>query len=465
MIQATQLDAYNLMHDGAIALAQVEANGIRIDVDYLERTQVEVKEQIRELRRQLQSHEVYKLQLKRFGQKTNLTSRPQLAKVLTKDMGLKLGLTERSQQNEDGPNRYKMDNTALDSLDLDYCRMFIRMEKLNKLSGTYLNGVAKEVVDGWLRPVENLHLAKSYRSSIDSPSFQNIPIRDPVVAKYIRSGFIPRGDDYVLLEIDYGSHEFRMGACHYEDPAMVAYASDPTKDIHRDCAAQIYKIKTSEVSKHARYCAKNKFVFPELYGDFYIACAQNCWEGIDGLKLMAGDMPMKDHLKQQGITKLGRCDSNERPDPNTFEWHMKNFEHTFYQWFPVLKEGRDRLWNDYKKNGFIQLLTGFVISGVWKRNFILNVVIQGPSFHLLLWSLIQLVKRERRYKTKSKVIGQIHDSIIMDVHRSELDDTLVAAKDIMTVQTKNHFPWVITPLEIEAEVAETNWFEKKAIAI
>lgn len=463
---ATELDAYQLMHEGTIALAQVEENGIRIDVDYLERTQIEVKEKISKIRSELKSHSIYQQQLKRFGQKTNLTSRQQLSKVLMADLGLKLNLTEKSQEEEgDGQQRYKMNNMALESLDLDYCRKFIDMEKLNKLSGTYIAQVKREVVDGWLRPVENLNLAKSFRSSISNPSFQNIPIRDPEVAKYIRSAFIPRGDDYMLLEIDYGAHEFKMGACFYKDPAMVAYASDPNKDIHRDCAAEIYRIPTKLVSKGSRYCAKNKFVFPQLYGDFYIACAQNCWEGIDTQNLMAGDVPMKEHLKSQGITKLGLCDFKERALPNTFEWHLKNVEKTFYEWFPVLKEGRDRLWKDYQNTGSVQLMTGFVIRGVWKRNFILNVVIQGPSFHLLLWSVIQLIKRERKYKTKSKVIGQIHDSVIMDVHKSELQDVLADAKDIMTIQTKKKYPWVITPLDVEAEVAETNWYDKKAIAI
>lgn len=453
---SSPLDAYNLFHQGVLALAQVEANGIRIDVDYLERTQHEVGESIKELRRKLQTDKVYLLQLKRFGQKTKLTSRPQLATVLTKDMGLELPSTETG--------ALQLDESALEALNLDYARMFLEFEKLNKLSGTYLSGVAREVVDGYLHPSFNLHMARTYRSSSSDPNFQNIPIRNPEVSKLIRTAFIPR-DGHVLVEVDYSALEFRIASCYYQDPEMVAYASDPSKDIHRDCAARIFKTSADLVNKHTRYVAKNMFVFPELYGDFYLSCAQAAWEAMDVLKLKVGDIPAKEHLKKNGISKLGLCDTKVPVQPGTFEWHMKNTEGLYYQWFPVLKEKREQLWKEYQKTGQFQLMTGFVIKGVFKRNFVLNAVIQGPAFHLLLWSVIQLVKWSKKNKTRTKVIGQIHDSIIADVHKDELDDYLEVVKGIMTTRAKANFPWVITPLDVEVEIAEKNWYEKKAIEV
>jgi len=375
------------------------------------------------------------------------------------DKGIKLSYTEASKEDK-GNERHKMDTTALEALNLDYCKDFLQLEKLNKLSGTYLEGVAREVVDGFLHVGFNLHLAKTFRSSSSEPNFQNIPIRNPEVAKLIRSAFIPR-DGHVLVEIDYAALEFRIASCFWKDPAMVDYASDPKKDIHRDCAAEIFKTKPLEVSKNARYCAKNQFVFPELYGDFYMPCAKANWESIDTLELKVGDVPMRDHLRKQGITKLGLCSTEERPVPNTFEWHLKNVEKTFYEWFPVLKQKRDDFWKQYLKTGQFELMTGFVIQGVNKRNFVLNAIIQGPAFHLLLWSVIQLVKTLKRRKMKSLVIGQIHDSLLVDCPRNELQDVINLAEQTMTKDTRSNFDWIITPLDIEVEASEVNWYEKK----
>ena len=455
-MQSTRLDAYNLMHEGALALAQVEANGIQIDTDYLDKTRKRVKSHIKELRSRLQSHEVYRLQQKRFGQKTNLTSRAQLSKVLIHDLRYELPKTEAGS--------IKLDESALKALNLDYANLFLEFEKQNKLYGTYLKGVTREVVDGYLRPVFNLHLVITFRSSSDSPNFQNIPIRNPEVAKEIRRAFIPR-DGHVLVEIDYSALEFRIASCFWRDPKMVEYASDPTKDIHRDCAAQIFKTSKEQVNKNTRYCAKNMFVFPELYGSTYAPCAAAAWEAMETLNLVVGETPMREHFRSKGISKLGLCDMKQAAQPSTFEWHMKNVESDFYKWFPVLKERRDRFWKEYQSRGYFDLMTGFRIKGVYRRNFVLNAIIQGPAFHLLLWSVTQLVRWCRQNKTKTKIVGQIHDSVIADVHRSELDDFLAVAKDTMTTRAKENFSWVITPLEIEAEVAETNWYEKKAIEI
>ncbi len=110
-------------------------------------------------------------------------------------------------------------------------------------------------------------------------------------------------------------------------------------------------------------------------------------------------------------------------------------------------------------------MTGFVCSGVFTKEQAYNYPISGPAFHLLLWSLIQMVKWQRKVKQRSRIIGQIHDSIFADVHRDELDDWLAKVKQVMTVDVRKHWDWVITPLEIDAEIAESNWFDKKEVEI
>jgi len=300
-------------------------------------------------------------------------------------------------------------------------------------------------------------------NSCDTPNLQNQPIRNPLVAERVRTCFVPR-DDHVILEIDYGALEFRGGACFWRDKAMVAYASDPSLDIHRDMAAECYML--DEVPKTARFYAKNQFVFPTLYGSFYKNTSKNLWNAIDMGELVTADgKPMKEHLADKGIKKLGRCDYDERAKKGTFEYHVMKVEEQFCDRFHQWNERKEVWWKRYLKTGQFRLMTGFVCSGVFTKNNLYNTPIQGPAFHLLLWSLIQTVKWIKRSKMRSRVVGQIHDSLILDVHKDELQDVLEKVKQIMTVDVRNHWDWVITPLEIEAEMAETNWYEKQEIEI
>jgi DNA polymerase I-like protein with 3'-5' exonuclease and polymerase domains len=171
------------------------------------------------------------------------------------------------------------------------------------------------------------------------------------------------------------------------------------------------------------------------------------------------------HLEEQGISELGACDSSIKPRKGTFEYHICEVEKEFNKKFPEWSTKKVKWLEQYRKRGWFQTMTGFVCAGVYSRNELYNYPVQGPAFHILLWSLIQLVKQLKKRKMKSLVVGQIHDSIVADVHRDELQEYLVMAKRIMTLDVREHFPWIVTPLGIEVEVAENNWFEKKAIEV
>lgn len=93
----------------------------------------------------------------------------------------------------------------------------------------------------------------------------------------------------------------------------------------------------------------------------------------------------------------------------------------------------------------------------------MNTPVQGPSFHCLLWSVTRINEWLMKNKMKSKVICQIHDSILADVHRSELDDYLEFSERVMTKDVRDHWPWIKTTLGTEVDIAETNWFEKKPL--
>ena len=306
-------------------------------------------------------------------------------------------------------------------------------------------------MDGYLHAMFNLHLTRTRRSSSDSPNFQNIPIRDARMGKVIRSCFVPR-PGHVLVEIDYGALEFRICACFWRDKAMVAYASDPSLDVHRDMAAECFGVPVEEVTKQARFHAKNGFVFPTLYGSYHKNTSQSLWASMEQFNLTnVSGVPLKKCLAEIGVRKAN------------YQSHVQKVEKRFQKRFPEWTKRKESWWQQYLKTGRFRLMTGFVAEGAFTRNDLMNYPIQGPAFHILLWSLIRLVKWTRGKKTK--IVGQIHDSIVADVHRSELDHYLEEAKRVMTVDVREAWDWIVTPLEIEVEVAEDNWYNKKAIEL
>lgn len=438
--------AYELMHRGAIALSQIEADGMRIDVSYLDKTIKKVTRGIERKTEKLKESEEYKVWKRLYGSKMSLESGQQLGKVLFDKMGYKCVF--RTKKTE----KPATDQTALEQLDIPFVKSLLSIRKQKKMLSTNLRGIRREVVDGFVRPSFNLHLVTTYRSSSSNFNSQNIPVRDKKIGRMVRRAFIPR-DGHVLVEIDYSALEFRVASCFWQDDAMVDYASNPEKDIHRDMAALCYMLREEQVSKDARYHAKNKFVFPELYGSWYGQCAINLWKAMKESSLCTKDGKHVDGiLNSKGIVNV-----------EGFKNIVQGAEDTFNEMFPAYSEKREGWWETYLKKGHIRLMTGFVCQGIMSRNKVYNYPIQGPGFHCLLWSLIRMVKRLR--KMKSMVIGQIHDSLILDVHRSELDDVLQMAKQVMTVDLLKAWDWIICPMEIEAEVGEENWADKKEVKI
>lgn len=454
--------AYQLLHKGTLALAKMEHNGIRINVDLLESTIEGIDRRIKRLQDKLRDDEVYSAWRRTFGQKANLGSREQLAKVVF-DV-----LKHPYEGDRTATGRYKTDADSLSEVNVPFVKRFVKVEKLKKVRSTYLGGISREVVDGFLHPSFNLHTVRTFRGSSSDPNFQNIPIRDPAIGKIIRSLFVPR-KGRVLVENDFGALEFRIAACVAgPDPEMLRYVRDKRKDIHRDMGAKCYKIPKELVNKTVRYCGKNGFVFPKLYGSYWFQIAANLWNMIAEHSLsveLPGDgeaIPLKRWLAQNGVHELGTCKSDERPVPGTFQHHVKGIEDEFERRFSVLTKWQDEWYETYRRNGGFPLVTGFWVSGLYSKNDTLNYPIQGPGFHCLLWTLIELQKEIRKRRMKALLVGQIHDCVIGDVPEDEVQDYLHLVKEIVEVRLPKAWPWIIVPLEIEAEVATANWFAKVA---
>lgn len=441
-----------LFHEGLTTMGSMEQAGLNTDLTYYSTQSKRLTYRIEKLEKQVEKSEEVALWREKYGGKTNLNSNPQLADMLYNELKIKpVKFTEKGKPS--------VDQEALISLDAPFVKYLTEIARLKKARDTFIAGIMREAAaDGLLHPFFHLHKTSSYRGSSSNPNFQNIPVRDAEVKRIIRRGIIPRLGRQ-LVEIDYSGIEVKVSACVHHDPRMIEYIEDPTTDMHRDMAMECYVLSIAEVSEDTRYCAKNKFVFPEFYGDYYMSCAKTLWDAIEAMKLKTekSNITLKQHLKQQGIRSHA-----------DFEQHIKEVEHRFWhERFPVYTEWKKQHMQEYEKRGWFDLLTGFRVHEVLTRNEALNRPIQGPAFHCLLWSANRLHEIAQKEKWQSLIVGQIHDSIVMDVVPDELDLVLKTAQRVMCEDIKEWAHWLIVPLKIDCEVAPINkpWYDKKKVRL
>ena len=366
-----------------------------------------------------------------------------------------------------GTGRGSTDKEALLALNIPELNMILESKKLKKIRD-YIEGFQREQVDGWLHPSFNLHLVRTFRSSSDRPNFQNIPKRDKQAMQITRGALYPR-PGHQLLEVDYGALEVRIAACYHKDPTMLKYIRTGY-DMHADMAAQLFKIKNFE--KHTPYHAylraatKNGFVFPQFYGDYFRNCAEAMachwgelsktgkWKPGQGVQVEAGKS-LSDHFLSVGIKDLA-----------AFTNHVEEVEKEFWgKRFKVYARWKEQHWHQYQKDGYVDLLTGFRCSGIMGKNDAINYPIQGAAFHCLLWSLIELDQFLHYHQWDSRIIGQIHDAIVLDVHPDELEQLVQHIKTITTVKLPEAWDWITVPLEVDFDICDVDasWAEKREL--
>jgi DNA polymerase-1 len=479
-MKATTTDAYELMHRGSIALASVEHNGVKVDVDYLDKAIARIGVDIEEIKLTLRKDPTIKKWRRKYGSVMNLDSGDQLADMIYNEEGCPIIYwTEGGRKGKPKP---KTDEKALLTTGLPFASHYVRMKKLSKAGATYLGGIKRETVNGYLHSNYNLHTATTFRSSSGADreggkserdfNFQNLPIRNAELGKLIRPCFIAE-DGYVIVEMDFSGIEVRVACCYTKDPRLISDFTQSGKDPHRDTAAQLFLMPVEFLIEHkdwAKHCvrdwSKNRFVFPEFYGSVYFQCAPHIWEALVKRDYIVPgtDLPIIDYLKTKGIKELGRCDPKAQPVKGTFEYLVSKVEQNFWNdRFKVYKQWKYDWFKRYEKRGYFETLTGFHVEGIFKRNYVINNPIQGSAFHCDLFSVIQLDEWLKHKKMKSKIIGQIHDSILGMVKVSELDDYLNKAHQIMTQKLPQAWDWITVPLEVEADVAPEggSWYDKK----
>ena len=453
-MQPINISAYNLIHQGALALSHISQTGMRIDTDYCERMMEEVETKIKELTLDFDGSDLGRQWKKKYGSSYNMGSDTQLGAMLYDEMKLE----PPSYTDKFNPS---VNQTALEALNIPDLKIFLEIRKWNKANSTYFGNILRETNDdGFLRPFFNLNTVATYRSSSSNVNFQNIPVRDPEVGVMIRRAFLPRPGRQIF-EPDYGGIEVKVAACYNHDPVFIEDIL--AGDMHRDMAMECFILTPEEMGTKGdkmfdtiRYCSKNMFVFPQFYGSYFVSCARDLWEAIDqmGLKTAQG-VSLKRHLKSKGIRNQA-----------TFEKHLEKVEDEFWnERYSVYTSWKDSNIKNYDRNGYIDTLTGFRCQGVMTRNQINNYPIQGSAFHCLLWSLIQINNWLRDSALETKIIGQIHDSIAFDLVPEEKDEVIEKVLRVTTEDIREHWDWIILPLEVEADLTpiDAPWSDKKEI--
>jgi len=466
--------AYRLLHEGTLAFARAEQAGIHVNMDYIAKEKTRLSKKIESLEQEFKHTKFYQHWKHSRQHEPNIGSNPQLAHFL---YNVKKITPAKYTRNEQGAT----DEEGLTQLNLPELDNLLQIRKLKKVRDTYLESFEREAVNNRIHPSFNLNIARTFRSSSSNPNFQNIPKRDEESMQSCRGALFPR-PGHQLLDVDYSGLEVRIAACYHKDPVMLRYINNPASDMHRDMAQQIFSIAKYDDAVHdeLRQAAKNGFVFPQFYGSYYKSCAHNLackwgelpqgkWEAGQGLEL--GEMTLSEHLISKGIREFGReyVDAKTgRRKATGFLSHVKNIEDDFWNnRFKEYQKWKDRWWEGYKRHGYIDMFTGFRCSGVMERNDCINYPVQGTAFHCLLWSFNRLDQIMRHERWDTKLIGQIHDDIVLDVSPSELNRVAKVVKQVTCEDLTRAWSWINVPLDVKMELCpvDGSWAEKKNFTI
>ncbi len=293
-----------------------------------------------------------------------------------------------------------------------------------KLKNTYVDTLPELVSKktGRVHTSYNQVVAVTGRLSSDNPNLQNIPVRTER-GRYIRKAFIPRDKDHVLLSADYSQIELRIVAAISKDPNMCE-AFHSGKDIHTATAAKVYGIAESEVTKEMRYKAKS-VNFGIIYGQGAFGLAENI-----------------------GVSRT----------------EAKQLIDNYFREYSSIKKYMDDTVNFARENGYVQTLLGrkrwlrditshnAVVRGYAERNAI-NAPIQGSAADMIKVAMIKIHDEFIKQKFKSKMILQVHDELVFDVFKPELE----IIKPLVEEHMKSALE-IGVPLEVGMGVGE-NWLE------
>lgn len=444
-------EAFQFLMDGALDFAEMTYDGINTDEDYYFNEDNRIKSEIEILKNKLRKDKFGAEFRNRYGTEFDISKNDHKRWMFYNIMQMPEILTE-SEKN------LSTSKKALAQVENEFVRRFQLIKKYEKLSDTFIAQFLREVTYGKIHPFYNLHIARSYRSSSDSPNMQNIPEHDTESKDICKRGIKPSPGN-LLLEWDFGGIEVCISCCYHKDPNMIKYITDKSTDMHRDSAMDITLLPKEEITKDIRFhCGKNGWVFPQFYGDYYVSCAKEMWRQIiqNDLQTVSGKSLIQ-HLDNKGLRDL-----------NSFTEHCRSVEKIFWEdRFPVYNEWKKKVNYFFQKKGHIQSFLGFEFCGLLGRNDCTNHQIQGTAFHMLLWTKLQIRKLQKKEGWKSKPIFQVHDSGAEDTFPPEKEHIIKSILYYGTEVIRENFPWIIVPMTIEFTESEIdgNWADKKIITI
>jgi DNA polymerase-1 len=392
-------------------LQRMEKEGVNIDVEGLKNYSVVLEQESIQLEQEIK--EIAETDF-------NLDSPKQLGEVLFDKMKIsskaKKTKTGQYQTSEDALEQFRNDHPIINKI-LEY-----RQNK--KLKSTYVDPLPtlRDVKDGRVHTNYMQTVAATGRLSSNNPNLQNIPIRTQK-GKEIRKNFIARSEDFKIMSADYSQIELRIIAALSEDPAMIE-AFQQRHDIHTATAAKVFQVPMDEVTKDQRSAAK-AVNFGILYGQSAFGLAQNL-----------------------GISRT----------------EAKSIIDSYFAQYATIKSFMDKMVSVARELGYVETIrkrrrylpdinsANAIVRGYAERNAV-NAPIQGSAADIIKLAMIAVDKAMQEQGVQSKLLLQVHDELVFDVHHSE--------QEIMQELVRNAMENAINlavPMEVEMKIAD-NWLD------
>jgi len=370
-------------------LANMEMEGVRIDMNALHEMSSVLETDVK----QIQS-DIFIL----AGQEFNVASPKQLGEILFD----KLKLDSKAKKTKTG--QYATGEDILSKLENEHeiVRKILDFRELVKLKNTYVDALPSLVSKktGRIHTSYNQAVAATGRLSSTNPNLQNIPIRTPR-GREIRKAFVPRNEEYVILSADYSQIELRIMAAFSGDESMLE-AFNQGIDIHSTTASKVFKVALADVTSDMRRKAK-MVNFGIIYGISAFGLSQR-------LNIPRGE--------------------------------AKEIIDAYWVEFPKIRQFMDDTINKAREMKFVETILGrrrylrdinsqnMTDRGFAERNAI-NAPIQGSAADMIKIAMINIHNFMEQENLKSRMILQVHDELVFDAHRSEVDFLKTKVDELM----------------------------------
>ena len=395
----------------ASVLADMELTGIRVDKDYLKEVENDLNEKIKVLEKKIHTL---------AGKNVNIMSTSQLGNVLFVDLGIKYPKRIKEGQ------RFLTNREILEKIRNEHpiVEKILEYRTLTKLYTNYAVGLEAEVRDDQrIHTIFTQTLTRTGRLSSVEPNLQNIPARSEY-SRLIRKAFIP-DEDSVLLSSDYSQVELRIFA-HVSNEENLIKAFIDEKDIHAKTASDIFHVPMEEVTKDMRRNAK-AVNFGILYGISGFGLSEDL-----GIDIKTAKNFIDDYLKTYpGILK-----------------YMEEEKAKAYKYgYVKTLMNRKRVIEELNNRNYMIRSSG--------ERMALNTPIQGTAADILKKAMVEIFDEFNKRKLKSKMLIQVHDELVFNVLKSELEEVKEIVRDKMENTIK-----LSVPLKVDIEVGN-NWYEAK----